>query len=54
MKLALKKGLRGYRSIKKSVANLAVQIAKHPELHSKENIGVFKPGTEGTKPSWFE
>lgn len=39
---------------RKSVANLAVQIAKHPELHSKENIGVFKPGTEGTKPSWFE
>ena len=28
--------------------------SKTPDLHSKENIGVFKPGTEGDKPAWFE
>ena len=38
---------------RKSVASLAVQIAKNPELHSKENIGVNKPNTEGNKPAWF-
>ena len=26
---------------------------QNPELHSKENIGVNKPNTEGNKPAWF-
>lgn len=44
---------KGTEVSRKSVASLAVQIAKNPELHSKENIGVNKPGTEGDKPAWF-
>ncbi len=44
---------KGTEVSRKSVASLAVQIAKNPELHSKENIGVNKPNTEGNKPAWF-
>lgn len=45
---------KGTEVSRKSVASLAVQIAKNPELHSKENIGVNKPGTEDNKPAWFD
>lgn len=38
---------------RRSVASIAVRIAKNPELYSKENIGVNKPNTDGDKPAWF-
>lgn len=39
---------------RRSIANLAVRIAKNPELYSKQNIGVNKPNTDGDKPAWFK
>ena len=39
---------------RRSIASLAVRIAKNPELYSKENIGVNKPNTDGDKPAWFK
>ena len=44
---------KGTEVSRKSVANLAVKIAKNPSLHSKENIGVNKPNTDGDKPAWM-
>ena len=38
---------------RKSVADLAVKISQDPKLHSKENIGLNKPNTDGDKPSWM-
>ena len=45
---------RGTEVSRRSIASLAVRIAKNPELYSKENIGVNKPNTDGDKPAWFE
>lgn len=44
---------KGTEVSRRSVASLAVRIAKNPELYSKENIGVNKPNTDGDKPAWF-
>ncbi|MCH4491341.1 SDR family oxidoreductase [Staphylococcus haemolyticus] len=44
---------RGKEVSRRSIASLAVRIAKNPELYSKENIGVNKPNTDGDKPAWF-
>lgn len=44
---------KGTEVSRRSVANLAVRIAKNPELYSKQNIGVNKPNTDGDKPVWF-
>lgn len=44
---------RGTEVSRRSIASLAVRIAKNPELYSKENIGVNKPNTDGNKPAWF-
>ena len=41
---------RGTEVSRRSIASLAVRIAKNPELYSKENIGVNKPNTDGDKP----
>ena len=38
---------------RKSVASFSSTNCQNPELHSKENIGVNKPNTEGNKPAWF-
>ena len=45
---------RGTEVSRRSIASLAVRIAKNPELYSKENIGVNKPNTDGDKPAWFK
>ncbi|MEX6366116.1 SDR family oxidoreductase [Staphylococcus haemolyticus] len=45
---------RGTEVSRRSIASLAVRIAKKPELYSKENIGVNKPNTDGDKPAWFK
>lgn len=34
----------------KSIGALMVEIAKHPELYSREDIGVNKPNTDGDAP----
>ena len=44
---------KGTEVSRRSVANLAVRIAKQPELYSRQNIGVNKPNTDGDKPAWF-
>ncbi|OMP94411.1 SDR family oxidoreductase [Staphylococcus haemolyticus] len=44
---------RGTEVSRRSIASLAVRIAKNPKLYSKENIGVNKPNTDGDKPAWF-
>jgi len=38
---------------RKSVAALVVAISKNPRLHSKGNIGVNKPNTDGAKPAFM-
>lgn len=45
---------RGTEVSRRSIASLAIRIAKNPELYSKENIGVNKPNTDGDKPAWFK
>ena len=37
---------------RKSVAAVAVQIAKNPELYLNDNIGISKPNTDFSKPRW--
>lgn len=44
---------KGTEISRKSVADLAVKISQDPQLHSKENIGLNKPNTDGDKPSWM-
>lgn len=44
---------KGTEVSRKSVADLAVKISQDPKLHSKENIGLNKPNTDGDKPSWM-
>jgi hypothetical protein len=38
---------------RQSVAALAVDILKSPDLWSRSNLGVNKPGTEGDKPAFL-
>ena len=44
---------KGTEVSRKSVADLAVKISQNPKRHSKENIGLNKPNTDGDKPSWM-
>lgn len=44
---------KGTEVSRKSVADLIVKIIQAPSRHSKGNIGVDKPGTEGDKPVFF-
>jgi len=43
---------KGTEVSRKSVAGLIVQIIQSPQLHSKDNIGVNKPNTDGDKPTF--
>ncbi|MCS5431591.1 NAD-dependent dehydratase, partial [Staphylococcus aureus] len=43
---------KGTEVSRQSVAAVAVQIAKNPELSLKENIGSNKPHTDFNKPRW--
>lgn len=49
------KGLpfKGTEVSRASVADLIVKIVRAPELHSRGNVGVNKPGTDGDKPSFY-
>ncbi len=42
---------KGTEVSRKSVAALVVELSKNPSLHSRANIGINKPNTEGHKPS---
>ncbi|MEY8371458.1 SDR family oxidoreductase [Aerococcaceae bacterium 50-4] len=44
---------KGTEVSRKSVADLAVKISQDPTLHSKENVGLNKPNTDGDRPSWL-
>lgn len=44
---------KGTEVSRRSVADVAVQIAQDPSKYSKESIGVNKPGTDGDKPAWM-
>ena len=44
---------KGTEVSRKSVADLVVKIIRSPTLHSKRNLGVDKPGTDGNKPSFY-
>ena len=44
---------KGTEVSRKSVADLIVKIIESPRLHSKGNIGVDKPNTEGDKPAFY-
>ncbi|MCE5131335.1 SDR family oxidoreductase [Staphylococcus saprophyticus] len=43
---------KGTEVSRKSVAAIAVQIAKDPALYSRDNIGINKPNTDFDKPRW--
>ncbi len=44
---------KGTEVSRKSVADLIVKIIESPKLHSKGNIGVDKPNTDGDKPALY-
>ncbi|HLR18296.1 MAG TPA: SDR family oxidoreductase [Staphylococcus sp.] len=44
---------KGTEVSRKSVAAVAVNIAKNPSLHLKENIGINKPNTDSDKPQGY-
>lgn len=44
---------KGTEISRRSVAAVALEIAKNPELYSRENIGIDKPGTDGDKPAFM-
>lgn len=44
---------KGTEVSRKSVAALIVEIIRSPALHSNENVGVHKPGSDGDKPAFY-
>ncbi|TAM37804.1 MAG: SDR family oxidoreductase [Rhodanobacter sp.] len=44
---------KGTEVSRRSVADLIAKIVATPSLHSKANLGVDKPGTDGDKPSFY-
>lgn len=44
---------KGTEVSRKSVADRIVKIIETPKLHSKGNIGVNKPNTDGDKPAFY-
>lgn len=44
---------KGTEVSRKSVADLVVRIIRSPTLHSRGNIGVDKPGSDGDRPSFY-
>lgn len=43
---------KGTEVSRKSVAALVTNIATHPDLWARANLGVNKPGTDGDKPAF--
>lgn len=44
---------KGTEVSRKSVAALVVKLIDTPGLHSKGNIGVYKPNTDGDRPAFY-
>ncbi|MGT2837375.1 NAD(P)H-binding protein [Streptococcus macacae] len=44
---------KGTEISRRSVAAVALEIAKNPSLYSHENIGIDKPGSDGDKPAFM-
>lgn len=44
---------KGTEVSRRSVADLIGKIITEPSLHTRANVGVDKPGTEGDKPSFY-
>ncbi len=44
---------QGTEVSRRSVADLITKIIATPMLHSRANLGVHKPGTDGDKPSFY-
>lgn len=44
---------KGTEVSRRSVAELIAKIIATPSLHSRANLGVNKPGTDGDKPSFY-
>ena len=43
---------KGTEVSRKSVAEVALNIAKDPNLYLRQSIGINKPNTDGDKPAW--
>ena len=50
--LLTKKGemYKGTETSRASIAAFVAEVAKNPELHINENLGISQPGTDGDKP----
>lgn len=44
---------KGTEVSRRSVAAFVTDVALHPERHSRENVGIDKPGTDGDKPAFY-
>lgn len=44
---------RGTEVSRKAVAAFIASVVADPSTHSRANVGVSKPGTEGDKPAWY-
>ena len=44
---------RGTEVSRKAVAAFIASVVADPSTHSRANVGVNKPGTEGDKPAWY-
>lgn len=47
------KPFKGTEVSRRSVADLILSIVRSPKRHSRANLGVDKPGTDGDKPSFY-
>lgn len=44
---------KGTEISRQSVADFVVKLIKNPDQYHRTSVGLNKPHTEGTKPSWF-
>ena len=44
---------KGTEVSRKAVAAFIASVVADPSTHSRANVGVDKPGTEGDKPAWY-
>ena len=44
---------KGTEVSRKAVAAFIASVVADPSTHSRANVGVSKPGTEGDKPAWY-
>ncbi len=44
---------KGTEVSRQSVAAFVTDVATYPDRHSRENLGINKPGTDGDKPAFY-